>query len=644
MSRLITIDNGGTLTDVCVIDGQQVAYTKTLTTPHDLSRCLFDGLERVSHEVGDARSLPALLRTTDYIRYSTTQGTNALVQRVGPRLGLLVDDPRILEDLAREEETADLYAALVGSRSAVLDLGVDDETLEGELVTVCNRLAAEGASRFVISVGGPDGAVAERRIRDLLLAIFPRQLLGAVPLLFSNELIGGDDDVRRTWSSLLNAFLHPAMERFLFNAESRLREHRTRNPLLVFRNDGASSRVAKSAAIKTYSSGPRGGVEGTRALARHYGLDEVLMVDVGGTTTDLAMVRDGAVDIDWFGTVAGVTTSLPLARITSHGIGGSSVFHVTDGVLGVGPRSVGAAPGPACFGLGGTQATITDVLLLTGVLDSSTYLGGTFRLDVDRSAAAVRATIADPLGIDLPEALTRMQDTYAARMAEVLRTEAGPATTIAAFGGAGPMSICAAARRAGVPNVVIPRSAAVFSAFGIGFSDIGQTYRTAAGDRPDDATVTAAIEELLAHAERDMFAENIAIADCELTWAVVDAAGATTPLGGRDDAARALKAGGRVQLQVVAVLPHPRLEDPVAISHTAFESSGTRAVADATGTRSEVPVVDLARQEHGAEGHGPLVVEGPFFTMFVPDGWTVAVSGSGDLLLTDTPGSSKEND
>jgi N-methylhydantoinase A len=169
MSRLITIDNGGTLTDVCVTDGQQVAYTKTLTTPHDLSRCLFDGLERVSREVSEAGKLPALLQGTDYIRYSTTQGTNALLQRLGPKLGLLVDDATVIEALAGQDDGGDLYASLVGSRSAVLDLMVDDEALSNELVTVCNQLAAEGASRFVISIGGSPGAASERRIRDLLL-------------------------------------------------------------------------------------------------------------------------------------------------------------------------------------------------------------------------------------------------------------------------------------------------------------------------------------------------------------------------------------------------------------------------------------------------------------------------------------------
>src|SRR5262249_2277638 len=141
----------------------------------------------------------------------------------------------------------------------------------------------------------------------------------------------------------------------------------------------------------------------------------------------------------------------------------------------VGPRSVGAAPGPACFGLGGHEATITDVNLLLGVLDPGTYLDGQLHLDADRARAPITETVADPLGIRLAEALIRMEGGYfhstGAALAELVR--GGP--TLAAFGGAGPMSAGGAARLAGVKRVLIPRLAAVFSAFGISFSDIGKS-------------------------------------------------------------------------------------------------------------------------------------------------------------------------
>ena len=265
-------------------------------------------------------------------------------------MGLLVTDP------ASSTASRCPRGGLVGGPRrrprGLVTVDSGDEELSAELVRQVNDLASCGASRLVVSVGAKTVQPRRRGSRDCCCGCTPH-LLGAIPLLFSWELAADRDDFRRTWSSLLNAFLHPAMERFLFNAESRLREHRTRRPLLIFRNDGGSSRVAKSAALKTYSSGPRGGLEGTRALARHYGLRHVLMVDVGGTTDRHrgGDRRDRPDRSPRFVDVA--PTSFELAEITSHGVGGSSMIRLMDGEIKVGPESVGAAPGPACFGLGG---------------------------------------------------------------------------------------------------------------------------------------------------------------------------------------------------------------------------------------------------------------------------------------------------
>ena len=157
MTRLINIDNGGTLTDFCLVDGGEVRYTKTLTTPYDLSRCLFDGLTKISELAYSEPRLAALLQSTDCIRYSTTQGTNALVQRAGPQLGLLVTDPTLVEGLAATQAQEDLLAALVGDRWGRISLDADDEALGRDLLArvtggtrgigaaICTSLASEGA-------------------------------------------------------------------------------------------------------------------------------------------------------------------------------------------------------------------------------------------------------------------------------------------------------------------------------------------------------------------------------------------------------------------------------------------------------------------------------------------------------------------
>lgn len=640
--RLINIDNGGTLTDFCVVEGDEVRYTKTLTTPFDLSRCLFDGLTKASTLMYGDEQLGRLLQTTDYIRYSTTQGTNALVQRRGPRLGLLVTDPALWGQLGKTANQRDLIESLVGDRWAAVPLSDDDGVLSNDLVAAINDLAARGSSRLVVSIGGRSGAAQERRVRRLLLRLYPRHLLGAIPLLFSWEFLGADrDDARRTWSSLLNAFLHPAMERFLFNTERRLREHRTRSPLLIFRNDGGSSRVAKSSALKTYSSGPRGGLEGTRALAKHYGFQHVLMVDVGGTTTDVGVVTRGEVRIDRRGVVDGIPTSLPLAAIASHGVGGSSVLRVAGGTIQVGPDSVGAAPGPACFGLGGTDATITDVYLLMGILDPSTYLQGTLKLDSQRSEQAVLSTVAEPLGVPLHEALARMEDAYLGAVAAALAA-AGPVTNdtvIAAFGGAGPMTVFGAARKAGIHRVIVPRTAAVFSAFGICFSDRSQTYEYPLM-AAEDAAVSEAVGELRERASRDMFAEGVAPEDCvESFRAVIERDGnenvveLTDPL----DLGAHVRDGDTValELSLVAPLPRVRVGETGEVEARPAESSATRSLTDRQGVSTELPVYTLLDQVPGAQGDGPAVIEGPFFTMRLPADWRFQTTRAGDLLLMD---------
>jgi N-methylhydantoinase A/oxoprolinase/acetone carboxylase beta subunit len=640
MQRLINIDNGGTLTDICVWDGDGFTFTKTLTTPFDLSQCLFDGMAKASESIFGETNLEGLLHSTEHIRYSTTQGTNALVERKGPSIGLITDDALVVEELRATPAEASLFDDLIGTRVAVVDPTADAETLAFDLVQQVNRLTTEGAARVVVAVGDADGA-AERRLRGVLLRKFPRHLLGSVPFLYSWEFAADRVRARRIWSGVINSFLHPVMERFLYNAEDRLREHRVQNPLLVYRNDGASSRVAKSVALKTYSSGPRGGLEGTRELATAYGLEHVLMMDVGGTTTDVGSVRAAQIATDRRGSIKGVPISFPMSNVHSAGVGGSSVIAVRDGGVQVGPESVGAAPGPACFGFGGTSATITDVNLLLGVLDPETYLDGEFPLDAERSRAVVTETVAEPLGIELEEALVRMENAYFATMAQSFgHLVDGEATTLAAFGGAGPMSACGAARLAGVRRVLVPRMAAVFSAFGISFSDIGRSYEVGLTDGTE-AQASAAYATLLDRAERDMFQEGYELGGCTLSWllAVEDQHGTLvqeTPYAPGDVPVVTEGQQVSLKLDVSAELPHARLAAETDVPISAAVAVGTRDVRSSSTRVDRVPVYSLADQLPGAVADGPAIVEGPYFTARVLEGWQLEVTSNGDLILTDT--------
>jgi N-methylhydantoinase A/oxoprolinase/acetone carboxylase beta subunit len=311
---------------------------------------------------------------------------------------------------------------------------------------------------------------------------------------------------------LLNAFLHPAMERFLFGAEHRLREHKTRHPLLIFRNDGQSARVAKTIAIKTYSSGPRGGAEGARALAQHYGFKQLLSMDVGGTTTDIGLVENGAVRTHRRGVIEGVPTSFALCDVVSVGVGGSSIIKTANKAIVVGPESVGSAPGPACFGLGGQLATITDAFVAGGLLDPTSFFGGEMTLDVERARAAIKTAIGEPLGLSDDKAIEAMEAAWVAKIASSLKryTKVGTDAALAAFGGGGPLVVCRIAEQAGIAQIVIPGLAAVFSAFGLGFSDIGHSYE-APLTALDDKALASCRDGLIEQARRGM---NAASARC----------------------------------------------------------------------------------------------------------------------------------
>lgn len=637
MGLLINIDNGGTLTDFCVVDGERVHRTKTITTPYDLSKCFFEGLAKVSSTLYGEEDLLRLLLMTDHIRYSTTQGTNALVEKKGPRLGLVLANLGS-EILTVEPRAASVYRELIGSRVQILDGDVEETVLEGAATRAVNALAAAGANRIVVGAGGKEHAARERRLQRILLRRFPAHLLGALPILCSGELIEDEVDERRIWTAIFNAFLHPSMERFLYGSERRLREYKMKSPLLIFRNDGDASRIARTAAVKTYSSGPRGGVEGCRALACHYGFRRLIGLDIGGTTTDLSLVENGVVRSHDRGAIDGVITSLPLADVESIGVGGSSVIRVVDGGIRVGPDSVGGTPGPACFGLGGTEATITDAFLAGGLLDPDSYFGGSFKIDRARSLAAVEAHIAEPLKIDVDAAIAAMEDAWVAKVVDSIQAFApvAPDTTLAAFGGAGPFVVCRIAAAIGIRRVLIPGLASVFSAYGVGFSDIAHEFEVPL-PKIDDANVATARSLLTERVQRALFGEGFALDDCVLLerlrigdqWIALT--GGEVPTSVLDGARNAPVA---LSLKATKRLPRARFTGRFDIpSRPQARAHSTRRTRVDGGWHA-LPLYRIEDVGVGASGQGPAVLEEAFYTCRVGAGWHFECDASRDILLT----------
>lgn len=639
MGMLISIDNGGTLTDFCVVTDREVVHAKALTTPFDLSKCFFEGLRKVSGRVYGSEDVGRLLRESEFIRYSTTVGTNALVERKGPRLGLISTAGTDLGPLQDGEHHAALFPDLIGDRVRCIDAGLEPAQFESEVIRSVNELAAIGASRIVVAADGANFKAEEARMKAVIQAKFPSHLLGAIPFLAASDLSDDASFVRRSWTAILNAFLHPAMERFLYSADHRLKSHKTENPLLVFRNDGGSARVAKTTAVKTYSSGPRGGMEGVAAFARHYGFRKIVSYDVGGTTTDIGVVEDGVIRASRRGRCDGIEIAFPLADVLSAGVGGSSIIRHVRGRLEVGPQSVGALPGPACFGRGGKSATITDAYLLQGLLDTASFFGGDLSLDEGRARAAIEEQVARPAGWHVEQALIEMEKAWVDAIAAAIASFAGDldGAVLAGFGGAGAFAATAIADRLGVRQVLIPRLAAVFSAYGINFSDVSQEYQTVLSDHGAEhfRQVRAATLE---RARRDMYAEGARLEDCEVRASILRERGG--------EATSFELADGVLPCELIAsdrATLYTRVAKPVrkaAINaggqcarHQAAKS-GTRTVLGADGERYPLPVYRVEDLKPGAAAAGPAIIEEAYFTGRVGKGWAFEITPSDDILLT----------
>lgn len=636
MGKLINIDNGGTLTDIWALDGNKSYHTKTITTPYDLSECIFEGLKKISCVIYGEDNIAPLLQSTDHIRYSTTQGTNALVMKKGPRLGLIIDKDQNIADMSSTPKEAEMFDVLVGSRFSQLDTSLAGSAYEQALTEALNHLSSEGASRIVVSFSGEDHLAEEARFRRTSLELFPRHLLGAVPILYAGSLTSDQSPTRRTWTALNNAFLHPAMERFLFNAENKLRQYRMQNPLLIYRNDGFAGRVAKTIAVKTYSSGPRAGMDSAKVYADFYGFRRYLTMDVGGTSTDIGMVEDGVIKAMKQGEVEGVECSLPLCDIVSIGVAGGSIFRIEGDGIKVGPDSVGGAPGPASFGMGGKEATITDALLLMGLLDPKTYFGGEMKLDIERARAVITARIAEPLGISAEEAIHCMLKAWAQNIADALSdyTEINSETVLSAFGGAGPMGVLAVAEAAGINTVLVPRLSAVFSAHGIGFSDIAHSSELKLPSN-DSAGLASTMEVLRAKVGRDMFSEGFELEECDSqAWLNVNgeeaSIDASTTLLGSD-----ISEGDEVIAGFRAVKSVKRAELPkkVAIERHDARVEATRTLRNADGSSQNLPVIKVENQSPGACGAGPCVIEEDFWTCKVSSVWRFEFTVNGDVLF-----------
>ncbi|RLA59686.1 MAG: hydantoinase/oxoprolinase family protein, partial [Gammaproteobacteria bacterium] len=632
-------------TDAFATDGERVAHIKSPTTPHDLSQCFVDSLNKLSLELYAEEDLARLLGETDHLRYSTTSGTNAIVEHKGSPVGVILaaGEEQALYGAADTLGQTGLWQAMVPIAPVTLSVsqsGLD----ESELMSGFTTLTTNGISRVVVALPTIE---QEMLVKDAVLERYPRHLLGAIPVLFSHELVRDDNNARRLLSAVVNSYLHSGMEHFLYGAQRITKQHHLASPMLIYRNDGDSARVAKTTAIKTYGSGPRGGMAGMVAYTGIYDASAMVAMDIGGTTTDISMVIDGAPTELAHGLVGDeeIPSSFAMGDIVSIGYGGSSIFRVADRAIVIGPESVGTAPGPACLGRGGTVPTITDALLLAGMIDPDNYLGGELTLDKSLSVAVIEEQIAQPLGLPIDKAIDAMICAYESQLAEHMQgiisargLDIG-ASDLLAFGGGGPMNACGIAEAAGFKRLIIPAYSSVFSAYGIGFSDLSHHYRVPMAEVQERGE-EAVVEEMRNRAGRDMYGEGIEAGDWSESLEVVGSKQGHLSTQAYEPGKMGSLSEGLTDraLQLIAThtLQHLSLKSAGGVTASDAQAMGQASV-NLNGEPMSLPVYSLNTARVGARGVGPALFRDDYLTCLIRSGWSFQVSGNGDLIVEKQP-------
>ncbi|MBI2963853.1 MAG: hypothetical protein HYY35_08880 [Deltaproteobacteria bacterium] len=632
----IELDTGGTFTDGYVSSPSRAIRSKVDTTPHDLTEGILRCIDQAAAEVGADRA--ELLRRTDVVRLSTTVGTNVLINRSGAKVGVLMDRALYDDVVRRLPPRLPLSAALVEP----LSLAAPDA--EASTVAALRRLLERGARIIVVALDdGPDLAERERTVRAFIAAEYPRHYLGAVPILPSHEVTLTPSPFVRLCTAVLDAYLHPVMSRFLYRVEDELRRSGYSRPLLVAQSNGGTSRVAKTTAIRTWGSGPAGGVAGAAALAELLGLQNVVSVDVGGTSSDLAVLRHGRWTYAVQPVLDGVPASLPVLELESIGIGGGSISSVLSGELEVGPKSAGAQPGPAAFGLGGQDATVTDAACVLGLFDPAHFLGGRKSLDPAAARRAVEEQVARPLATSAEDAARRILAGAARAVGRAVaraladRGLSAADTWLFATGGGGGLLASAMAAEAGLAGAYAFPLSPVFSAFGLSRLDLLHAYEVRAGDGDLGETLAA----LARRARRDMRGEGVDAREIAFRLeAEVSASDGRVDAVDLGDAsaldvtvARAKEYGTALRLLRLKAIAPGRRGEIARRNGASAPPSGTREVAW-TSRAQATPVHDWDALPAGARFEGPTIVESNDTTLAIPPGTSARVGAWGEIVLT----------
>ncbi|MDX6411477.1 MAG: N-methylhydantoinase [Gaiellaceae bacterium] len=674
----IAVDVGGTFTDVVVLgdDHEGLRHEKVETVPSDPASGVIAGFAKAD----------AALGSLDFFVHGTTLGINALLTRTGARVAIVTtlgfrdvyevgrtDREPMYDFKYRRPET-------LVPRRLVFEVA-ERVTHDGTALVPFDRESAVAAARRVREQGADAVAVCflhsyANPAHELAMEEVLREECPEVSVTLSHRLSREYREYERTSTAVIDAYVKPITTTYLETLEGNLERGEFGGHFLLTRSGGGAMTVAsaKEQPVHLVLSGPAGGVIGAAALGKILGHDNLITIDMGGTSLDASLIAGGHAKIETEQQFETLPVSIPTIDIHTIGAGGGSIAWVDEGGhLQVGPKSAGAVPGPACYAKGGDQATFTDAALAVGYLDPTNFLGGEIPLDAELTKQAI-AKLADGLGIS--EAATaagilRITNAKIAGAVRVISIERGyhpKDFSILGFGGAGAFVAAEVARELAIPTTIIPPGPATFSAFGMLMTDVVNDFgRTAIV--PLEAASIEAANEVFAHlAELGTDALN-ADGFPEKDWLFLPSAEmryqgqehtVNVPLSTHtlkaDDFAGILEQFGAVhhqqyghhmddpveivtlRLRTVGLLPRPEIPK-IAVGDGNAEGArvGSRSVYRAElGGQADYAVYDRVKLRSSDSLEGPAIIEEPSSTTVIHDGDVLTVGEHGELVINRT--------
>ncbi len=509
MSVLIGIDIGGTFTDVVALDSQTggISVTKVPSTPDEYARGFFNGLDKIIK----ARGIDPAQVTR--LAHGTTVATNAILEKKGSKIGILTTrgfrdvlivgrgTRSVLYDVRFDSETPDFLCP----RERIMEI---DERVDarGDILTPLDEQDVIRAADFLVKEKGVSSIAVcylfsffnsknEERTRDIIKARYPN-----VRVSISSKVNPRFREYERIVVTAFDAYIGPVMDSYIGKLEAQLSGAGVKSALQLMQSRGGITSAAMCAErpVLTLLSGPAAGVIGGRMIAAQTGRKNVLTLDLGGTSNDVALIQNGESKLSTDGKIGAYPCRQAMMDISTIGTGGGSIAWVdAGGWLRVGPQSAGSFPGPACYGLGGADPTYTDASLTLGYLNPGSFAGGELHLDADLAYAAIEQKISSVLSMDVYSAASAIHKIMHNRMADQLRLATvkrgyDPRSfSVVAFGGAGPIAACRLLQLLRFREVIIPPTPGVMAAMGLLSADIEHEEVVTVSAKTGDADVAA---------------------------------------------------------------------------------------------------------------------------------------------------------